>query len=294
MVSILDDGTFSEENPFAAVEITFGADYPIPIADLANALVALDSLYQRKLQELHGDSSTRLAVSRVSEGSQIYELVPVAIPSIVYGSYLVMSHATGIADFFERLKGGISGFISPGGQTMSVSGPSISFEDASDIRAILEPLAGRKGASLGLKRLKIRKRDGDREIEAQAEFGSPDINDSVINIDRLRTDSQRLGGEIINGISERVFPEVTMLLDQAKRGPGKSKGRTGDRAVIPSISDKAVSVYFRQSIQDLKELMIEAEENPFGMTYIVTVSAAFRDGEPVNYTVIDIHDRRPI
>jgi hypothetical protein len=57
--------------------------------------------------------------------------------------------------------------------------------------------------------------------------------------------------------NSKIHSEVMLFLEQANRGPGKEKGRTGDKGRVPDISDTVVSVYFRQSIQGLKEKMLQ-------------------------------------
>lgn len=84
--------------------------------------------------------------------------------------------------------------------------------------------------------------------------------------------------------------EVMLFLEQANRGPGKEKGRTGDRGRIPEVSDSILPVYFRQSIQDLKERMMQGEENPLNLVFVVDVHVQRIDGEPKGYKVVEIHE----
>lgn len=84
--------------------------------------------------------------------------------------------------------------------------------------------------------------------------------------------------------------EVMLFLEQANRGPGKEKGRTGDRGRIPEISDKVLPVYFRQSIQSLKEQMMQGEDNPLNLVFVVDVHVQIFDGEAKGYTVVEIHE----
>jgi hypothetical protein len=90
-----------------------------------------------------------------------------------------------------------------------------------------------------------------------------------------------------------IRSEVMLFLEQANRGPGKEKGRTGDRGMVPDISENVVPVYFRKSIQGLKERMLQGEENPFSMVFVVDVHAIRVGGEVKGYTVTEIRDSFP-
>lgn len=54
------------------------------------------------------------------------------------------------------------------------------------------------------------------------------------------------------GTSQKLISEVMLFFDQANRSPGKEKGRTGDKAIVPAVCDKALPVCFRSGFNDLK------------------------------------------
>ncbi|RWC61514.1 hypothetical protein [Mesorhizobium sp.] len=79
------------------------------------------------------------------------------------------------------------------------------------------------------------------------------MNRAAINVDAALADDMPLL-EAPNALPDhQIKREVMLFMDQANRGPGKEKGRTGDKGVIPSISDKPRPVWFRKSsVSDLK------------------------------------------
>jgi hypothetical protein len=90
-------------------------------------------------------------------------------------------------------------------------------------------------------------------------------------------------------IESGIRSEVMLFLEQANRGPGEEKGRTGDRGRIPEISDKVLPVYFRQSFQDLKKMM-QGEDNPLNLVFVIDLHVQRIDGEPKGYTVVEIRE----
>ncbi|MEM7522083.1 MAG: hypothetical protein AAF307_13755 [Pseudomonadota bacterium] len=81
-----------------------------------------------------------------------------------------------------------------------------------------------------------------------------------------------------------------LVFEQANRGPGKEKGRTGDRGRIEEVSDKVLPVYFRQVIQDLKERVMQGEENPLNLVFLVDVQVRRIHGEPNGCTVVEMRE----
>ncbi|TCM80490.1 hypothetical protein [Rhodovulum steppense] len=122
-------------------------------------------------------------------------------------------------------------------------------------------------------------------------FDEAELNKAAVNMDKalespraVHTEDERDGA---------IHAEVMLFLEQANRGPGKERGRTGDRGIVPDISENVLPVYFRKSIQGLKERMLQGEENPFSLVFVVDVHASRVGSEVKGYTVTEIHDSFP-
>jgi hypothetical protein len=83
--------------------------------------------------------------------------------------------------------------------------------------------------------------------------------------------------------------EVMLFFDQASRAPGKEQGRTSDKAVVPEVSDKPLPVYFRKSINNLKDRMVRGDENPITNAFVVDVHVQRVNGEAKGYVVTEVH-----
>jgi hypothetical protein len=89
--------------------------------------------------------------------------------------------------------------------------------------------------------------------------------------------------------SIKTIHEAMLLFQQASRAAGKSSGRTADRAIIPSVSEKALPVYFVKDA-GLKEQMVQGQTNPLtDTTYIVDAEVQLVDGAPKGYVVTNVH-----
>jgi hypothetical protein len=96
--------------------------------------------------------------------------------------------------------------------------------------------------------------------------------------------------------SEAILREVMLIFEQASRKPGRASGRTGDRGIVPDVSSKPLPVYFRKSVQDLKDQMIRGEANPLtNNAFIVDVYVLRNEeGEPKAYYMTNVHRVVPL
>ena len=222
---------------------------PVELTGLTESFGALARMYERHYRHENIQPAPKLYVTRLRTGSIEAEIAPYIV---LLGTALAsMDGALVISDFTRRLWAGIKAFSDPdfiltGGP---VSEPHLevpSLEDAEDIKAFVRPLIGKRGASLGIKHAKFEKRDGERTTVVEYKFDEAELNRAAINIDEALV-SQVLpfsddDAETIDDKS--ILTEVMLFFDQASRKPGKEKGRTGDRGIIPDVTTKPLPVYW--------------------------------------------------
>ena len=263
------------------VIITLDPGQPIELTDLSSSFAALARIYERHYRT-SGDTAPKLYVTKLETGSVVLEITPMAM---MFGALAVMDGGIIVADFTNRLWRGIKAFSGARSDPPRLELPPK--DDSTDLREFIRPLTGKKGAALGITHAKYESDDGTRRTVVEYDFDEAQINRAAINID----EQKRLPPPADDPPpSSALHAEVMLFLEQANRGPGKDKGRTADRGVIPDISDKVVPVYFRKGIQGLKDQMLHGDQNPFEMVYVVTVHATRLEGEVQAYTVADIHD----
>lgn len=271
--------------------IKFEPNGPVELDDLTGGLAALARLYARHYRQRdEATPAPRLYITRLETGSIIAEVAPYAM--MLGQAVYFADQAMIVADFTRRIAAGLRAFADPNGLVAETEHPSL--DDASDLKEFIRPLAGRRGARLGVKAARFRKRDGDREVVAEYEFDEAELNRASVNIDHALSEPP-----LIDAVKEEqthdsgLIREVMLFLQQASVQPGKERGRTADKGVIPEVSDKALPVYFRKSFQDLKDKMVRGAINPLTNAFVVDVHVQRLSGEPTGYIVAAVHEIMP-
>lgn len=264
--------------------ITLDPGQPIELEDLAGSFAALARMYERHHRS-KSDDAPRLFVTRLETGSIVAEIVPLGL---LMGGIAVMDGGLVVTDFANRVWRGIT-YFARGKTDTKIEAPSK--EDAADLKEFTKPLLGKTGASLGIKQARYEKTDGSKKTVVEYKFDEAELNKAAVNMDKALEASDAAPKS--EDPDSKIHAEVMLFLEQANRGPGKEKGRTGDRGMVPDVSENIVPVYFRQGIQGLKEKMLQGEENPFSMVFVVDVHATRVAGDVKAYTVTEIHDSFP-
>lgn len=264
--------------------ITLDPGQPIELSDLSSSFAALARMYERHYRKPGEDDAPRLYVTKLETGSVVMEIAPLAA---IMGALTVMDGGLIITDFTARVWRTLSYFSGRKSDAKEIERPPI--EDAADIKAFTKPLLGRHGASLGVRHARFEKGTGDKKTVIDYRFDEGELNKAAVNIDQILS-LPKPAPDMEPSESDKIHTEKMLFLEQANRGPGKEKGRTGDRGRVPDISDKIVPVYLRKGVRQLKEQMMQGDENPFERTYVVDVHATVLDGELKAYTVVEIHD----
>jgi hypothetical protein len=272
---------------------------PIELAGLTESFAALARMYERhyRRDETAPVPSPKLYVTRLETGSIVAEIAPYAV---LLGTVITtMDSGMIVSDFSRRLWTGIRAFSNPGGLSGHTTTLLPSVEDAEDIRAFVRPLTGKNGAALGIRHAKFERRDGPRKTVVEYSFDENELNRAAVNIDRALSSGFPLEiDEDQDNLTEpqgTIRKEVMLFFEQASRRPGKESGRTGDRAIVPDVSDKSLPVYFRKSFQDLKDQMVRGDVNPLtNFAFVVDVHVQIVDGKPKAYVVTDVHKVIPL
>lgn len=271
----------SDKLPQDLAEVTFDARDVIPLSELADSFKALDRLFARE-----AIGGQRLAVAEIRKGSIVAVLAPF-VP--VMGPTLsLVSNAVTVGDFVKRLRDGLAAFAG----TSPPVAPGVDIpagEVAADLAELVKPLAGRRGSELKVAHIKYRSRSDGRDVEIEAIFGSEDIDRIAINAARSANPPPLTSSQNEDDAQPALLRKVVLTLQQANKGPAKDRGKTADRGVINSISDKSLPVYFAKTAEGLKGKMVGQASNPFRYSFKVDVVVTYSAGEPISYTVIEVY-----
>ncbi len=275
---------------------------PVELMGLTESFAALARMYGRHYRTDDAiEPAPRLYVTRLESGSIVAEIAPYAI--MMGALVTTIGGANTIADFSRRLAAGIKAFADPATLRVGSSGiePLPSKDDAADIRAFVRPLTGKTGAALNIKHARLETRDGARHTVVEYSFDENELNRAAVNIDEALSGSGDVlimgdDAEPIELPSEAILTEVMLFFEQASRKPGRERGRTGDRGIVPDVSSKSLPIYFRKSVQNLKDQMIRGLANPLTNNAFMVDVYVHRDetGEPKAYYVTKVHRIVPL
>ncbi len=264
---------------------------PIELQGLSESFAALARMYAR----YYGGTTTdepapKLFITKLETGSVWAEIAPLAV--MLGQAVMWTDGAIVVADFTRRMTNAIKAFADM--ETPSKLLPPPSRDDAADLREFIRPLTGKRGAELGITHAKYSSKSAEREIVAEYTFTEEVLNRAAINMD---TTALNIAGyspsvdvlALPASDDLKIRREVMLFFQQASRAPGKEVGRTGDKAIVPDVSDKALPTYFRKGVNDLKDRMVRGQPNPLVNAFIVDVHVQIVDGEPKGYLVTDVH-----
>jgi len=89
-----------------------------------------------------------------------------------------------------------------------------------------------------------------------------------------------------------MTPERRILLEgellQLHQMRGDIKAKTGDRGIIEKFSSKLVKLHFMTP--EVKAAIVDQQDNPFRMAYVVDGEVGTIGGEPSLYKIQEVHD----
>jgi len=268
--------------------IYFNGDGPVALEDMTESFAALARIYKRNFESSAGETNPKLYVSRLKTGSIEAEIVPMLL--LMGAAVPYMDGAIIIRDFTRWVGMHVKAFAGIDPPDSPVGSLTVSHEDAADLKAFLRPISGKYGAQLGVSHARLATKTGDREMIAEYHFDEGAINRASVNIDKHIVVAEEVPElSCVAPEQQKTRNEVLMVWHQTNKEPGKEKGRSGDKAVIASVIDKPLTVYFPKQTNDLKRRMTQDEPFPFSKGYIVDVNIDFVEGEPKLYHILDMH-----
>ncbi len=280
----------AEEAPDRIV-LRLDAGGPIEVGDLTSSFAALARLYERHYRP-HGEPAPKLYITKLETGSIIAEITPLIV--LLGAAIVAMDNSLIVTDFTRRIVKAIKVFSNPA--EAKIPGPLPSKEDAAEIREFVRPLAGKRGASLGIKHARYIRDDRETRTIAEYVFDETELNRATINIEGTLSEPDQ-PPSVAPSLSGdgNMASEVVLVFEQASRKPGRESGRTGDKGIISEISPKSLPVYFRKSVQGLKEQMIKGDENPLSNVAFIVDAYVFRiNGEPKSYIITAVYNSIPL
>lgn len=276
------------------LQVNFDVDRPVELVQLTLALQAMARDYRRYandvIRESGGkvsDDDIKLYVTKVETGSIIAELGSAAQ---VMGSFLPLIAVdplfTGYVQFFAQ---SVSYFASLARRAdlkpADITATKAAAQAVADIMAVPASMAG--------SRFKL-----SAKVSAKANDGGEYAAEITITSEEA-AEAQRgalIAQKVLDYRGDADHPNVLLYFQQTSTEKAKSDGRTSDRAIVNSISPKALPVHFASPLDAARvnDMKSDPHQNPFKAAFRVDVNVETdRNQIPRFYRVVHIHEVIP-
>lgn len=255
------------DDPFLRVEIN--NERSVELLDLTMSLMALGQLYEQFAAEHGADpipGNVKLYIRELRSGSVIADLQP-----MLEQTSFVIEHREILAGFLGSFNDLVNGFIL---DRWLRDGDAPSRRDAERLNQVFEPVAKDGGSQL------ILQVQGDVHMhEHRYEYDSPQANVLQNKVRKF------LGPSLPREVR---FHQEPLYLVQVRDDP---KGKAGDRGAIEKFSERPVPLKFMNEIA--KRAVLELEEHPFKMVFLVDGEVGYVKDKPAVYKITHVHDHFP-
>ncbi|MBO9403411.1 hypothetical protein [Shimia sp. R9_3] len=262
------------ESPKAVLTLTLDNSQPIELGAFVSAFTSLAVDYRKSLENKGIDADAEIYITEVRSGSIVADLMPVvatAFPAVVSSVEQIGQAIDFVNRWADRLNSLKQGLV-PEGLTKS---ELKTFTDA--VQAVANDPNGNQILEAATFE------DGKREVKATFKFSSRDALNITKTID---AECKRLEEH-----SNRDHKRVLMYFTRSDIGDAPVEKRSGERAVISSITEKALPIMYASTLAEhkIKHEIREADENIFKKGFSVDVSVEYRGDRPIVYKILAVH-----
>ena len=230
------------------------------------------------------DADVKLYITKIESGSVLAELAGAA--NILGQLFSIMDYTNIYIDFVKNLRNGIDYFKGLANKT-EIDPKEIKYTKA-ECRRFSDLLD-----------VAAKSKEGDFEISA-IEYSSSDEGENKkvhlkINYTSDEAYTAKKGALLaqkhLDAKGDADYEKVLMYFYQTNIDDPKANGRTADKAVISSIWDKPLPVFFVSDLdqQKIRYILDDPKENPFKLSFVVDVNVETNMNEiPTFYRVVNL------
>lgn len=262
--------------PDGSVVITLIIDNsePIEVGAFVRAFTSLANEYKDTFEKRGLDGHAEIFVTQVRSGSIVADLVPMVATAFP----IIVSHAQQIdqaVEFVERWGARITSLAS------GVIPEGMAKSDFKIFAGAVEAIARDPDASSRVEAATYE--DGKRQVKAAFKFTTSEARkvERVIEGEYKRLDRE----------SDKIYHRKLMYFTRSDVSSAPLDKRSGEKAIIPDISDKSLPVIYSSTLAEdrVKFEIRETEENIFKKGFSVDVSVQYRGDRPIAYRIIEVH-----
>jgi len=276
----------------ARIEVYFDVHRPVELVTLTLALQSMARDYRRFMNDdarargtKIADEDVKLYVTKVESGSILAEL---ASATPVLGAFFsIMDYQSVFAQYvsnFGTIAEYCRGLLTR--KDLKPSDIDITKAGAQAISDVMAVVANNVDGNLRLSAIRAGSEtaSGDR-VFAEVSFTS----DEAAEIQR----GALLAQKVLEYRGDADFENVLLYFQRTSTDGAKSDGRTDDKAIINSISSKALPVHFASPLDAarINDMKSDPHQNPFKSAFRVDVNVeSDRNQVPRFYRVVHIHE----
>lgn len=273
------------------MRLHFNVHDPVELVEMTLAFQGLGFEYQSFLKSQFLESETKansaevkLYITRIESNCILAELAP-ALPLLGVLAP-VLADVNTVHDFVVNTSNTIKWLIGLA-KKKNVSSEDIPYSKRriGHLRDVVRLVAKNHDSSLGLAAIKYEESSGQDRAVLEMHFSDKECRQAELGATKAL---------IALDVREKADREkVLMYFHQTNIEDPKSGGRTGDKAVISSITPEPLSVYIipETDQQKVRYVLDDKEHNPLYTGFVVDVNIENdRNGRPKIYRVIRIHD----
>jgi len=250
---------------------------PIELGDFVGAFVALGNDYERFTSErgIDDKGEAKIYVKEVRAGSIEADLIPWL--SIFAPFIADMEKAIIVEDFVRRWGARLIDLLQ--GNKSELPSSSSELKDWSRmVEAIANDPDGKATISAAVFE------DGKREIRAAVEFDTHQARKALAVIEERRKELELQGVE--------PYQRALMVFTRSDVNDADINKRSGERVKIEEIHNRSLALMYGSELAEdrIKHEIREADENVFKKGFVVDVMVKLRNGNPVAYSVVHVHD----
>jgi hypothetical protein len=252
---------------------------PIELGDFVSAFTSVASQYDQFMRAHHPDLApdATVFVKEVRVGCIEADLIPWAALSGLPAMVGVMDQMLIVEEFVKLYGRRLGAYFTPGGRDETAT-PS----DLKDFMGQIASIAKDPDASATISSVSFK--DGERKITASVTFDTKQAQSATQEIVHHRLQLDHKDGN--------VYERVLMMFSQSNKKIAEIGKRTGERVVIPSISDRDIAIFYASELaeQRIKHEILHGDANVYKKGFVVDVRAEMRNGKVIAYRISNVHE----
>lgn len=258
------------------IQIEIDTKHPLDVEDLIASISGISKQYQRFIKNSttqQDEIDTKLYVENISKNSPLHiDLVSAAAPLL--GG---MGAINTFVSFVNFIKSSWSQTFRIGAMNKNASNSELT-----DFHNTLQIIANDTNGKATISAAYFE--DGNRNVRAAFTFNTQEARIAQKNILADKTERER------KGIADHS--KVVMTFHQTNKDEPRSDRRTGEKAVIESISLKPLPLVYasKRAGERIKSEVSSGEMNPYHLAFVVDVNVETAQGRPIAYRIINLYD----